>query len=190
YYKEVFAGAGIFIFVLLMIFLFAKKQKTAPPPENHEATSQEVEQVKEIPIEEMVSENEARIKAMPPAVVKEKAQQPAVQKKLNLLLRATSEVWLKVTIDGWDESEYTFLPGNEYRWEANENFQLHIGNAGGVRLFLNGKDLGALGPEGAVVRVKIDRNGLHQRRITRPRARKDTSTAGLQTQALSNSTHQ
>ena len=39
--------------------------------------------------------------------------------------------------------------------EANEKFVIKVGNAGGTKLFLNGKDLGVLGPPGKVTDIVI-----------------------------------
>ena len=41
------------------------------------------------------------------------------------------------------------------KWTADKGFDILVGNAAGIEFFLNGKEVGYLGPEGKVVRLKL-----------------------------------
>lgn len=72
-----------------------------------------------------------------------------------LLVEAVSSSWVQVTIDGDEIQEAMLQPSDTVRWRAKESFFLTLGNAGGVRVHLDGKDLGPMGPMGKVVRKEI-----------------------------------
>jgi len=68
---------------------------------------------------------------------------------------ATDTTWLLVTIDNTDSRELLMKPGDSVRWHARNGFFLKIGNAGGIKLVLNGKEVGKLGEEGEVVKITL-----------------------------------
>ena len=68
---------------------------------------------------------------------------------------ATDTTWLLVTIDKTDSREVLMKPGDSVRWHARNGFFLKIGNAGGIKLVLNGKEVGKLGEEGEVVKINL-----------------------------------
>lgn len=82
----------------------------------------------------------------------------AVLPHLVLTATAYETTWVQLSIDGGDIQEYLFVsPDETMRWEAAEFFTITLGNAGGLRLQLNEKDLGFLGKSGEIVReVRID----------------------------------
>jgi cytoskeleton protein RodZ len=67
---------------------------------------------------------------------------------LALVLSATS--WLRVTVDGSVSMEGTFPAGTSKTFHG-KNALVRIGNAGGVEIYVDGKDLGKLGKSGDVV---------------------------------------
>lgn len=75
--------------------------------------------------------------------------------KLRLKILAIEETWLKVVVDGLDAKAYTLKPGDRMELEALSDFNLLIGNAAGVKLTLNDKDVRIEGKSGQVVNVKI-----------------------------------
>jgi hypothetical protein len=64
-------------------------------------------------------------------------------------------VWINILIDG--KIGKTFLFGSKRKrvWAAKERFIVTMGNAGGATFQLNGKDIGALGKPGEVVRNAV-----------------------------------
>ena len=83
------------------------------------------------------------------------------QNSVKVQLTADEPVWVLARADG----KYLFsgtLDEKETRTvEADNSVLLRFGNAGGVNVSLNGKDLGALGPKGQVRTVQFTSGGFH-----------------------------
>jgi cytoskeletal protein RodZ len=73
----------------------------------------------------------------------------------NLEIIASDTTWLFITIDSSDSEEMLLSPGESVTRHALSSFALKIGNAGGIRLLLNGKELPRLGEKGQVVSVTL-----------------------------------
>ena len=63
--------------------------------------------------------------------------------------------WLQVVIDERQELEYLLQPNENHTWRAISGFRLHIGNAAGLRLYLNDQPLKPLGKNGEVVHLRL-----------------------------------
>ena len=63
--------------------------------------------------------------------------------------------WLQVVIDERQELEYLLHPNENHTWRAMSGFRLHIGNAAGLRLYLNDQPLKPLGKSGEVVHLRL-----------------------------------
>jgi cytoskeletal protein RodZ len=74
--------------------------------------------------------------------------------------RALETTWLRVYLDG--ELVFgNFMQEGEYRvWEAEREISLRIGNAAGLRLTVNGVEVGSLGGAGEVVVVEYTVDSL------------------------------
>jgi cytoskeleton protein RodZ len=68
---------------------------------------------------------------------------------------ATDTTWLKVLIDKTDSNEMLLKAGESARWHAKTGFLLKIGNAAGVRLVFNGKEMKNLGEKGQVIIIGL-----------------------------------
>jgi cytoskeleton protein RodZ len=74
------------------------------------------------------------------------------------VVEAVESSWVSARIDGGDTKEVFLQPGQKVIWRASDYFLVSFGNAGGVKIQFNGKDLPPFGPKGAVVKdVKIGR---------------------------------
>jgi hypothetical protein len=60
-----------------------------------------------------------------------------------------------VVIDERQELEYLLQPNENHTWRAISGFRLHIGNAAGLRLYLNDQPLKPLGKNGEVVHLRL-----------------------------------
>lgn len=60
--------------------------------------------------------------------------------------------WVSVEVDGIVMQRGTMLSGSSKNFSAKENIILTSANAGSTKIIYNGKDLGALGREGEVIR--------------------------------------
>jgi hypothetical protein len=65
--------------------------------------------------------------------------------------RFIDRVWLQVTIDGQESPGNLYEAGDEEQWTADRTIYMICGNAGGVELSVNGKELGVLGERAQVV---------------------------------------
>ena len=72
-----------------------------------------------------------------------------------LLIEALEPSWVQVVIDDRETREALLQPNDTVRWEAADTFLLTLGNAGGVRVLLDGEELGPFGPSGEVVHKEI-----------------------------------
>jgi cytoskeleton protein RodZ len=96
--------------------------------------------------------------APPPAPVVGSAASPrepleAKPAPHRLRIEAVEKVWIHAVIDGGREEKDIILdPGHTVEWSANEGFLITLGNAGGVKINLDGRDLPPLGESGQVVR--------------------------------------
>ena len=81
----------------------------------------------------------------------------------NLVLEmvTTDSIWFSIVIDGKEAEEYLFPPLRQKIFTAKNEFSITMGNGGGARFKLNGKELGVLGKRGAVVRnLVINKSNL------------------------------
>ncbi len=74
---------------------------------------------------------------------------------LRLEITASEITWVSVKIDGTKPREWLLRKGEEITLNATDAFVIKVGNAGGTRLTLNGRDLGVLGPQGKVVDIVL-----------------------------------
>lgn len=110
---------------------------------------------KDIPIPASSKQVMESIKPEPPRVVS-----GDIPKDLTLSIKATEETWIKIIIDGMEVKEALMRSGDEVSFTAKKNFGLTIGNAGGVKIRFDGKEVEPLGPHGRVIRnLVLSREG-------------------------------
>jgi transcriptional regulator with XRE-family HTH domain len=91
-------------------------------------------------------------------VIPETKQKQVVEKieeKLVLKIIAEELTWASVRIDGGEYNESLLHEGESVTVRAEETLHLKIGNAGGTKLVLNGRELEELGPHGKVVNIQL-----------------------------------
>ena len=88
---------------------------------------------------------------------------PKEQEEQDLILfaLATQEVWIRVVTDRKDTFTYLLDPSDKKTFRANDRIKIRIGNAGGLRLRLNNKDLDPLGKSGQVVNKVFTKEDLN-----------------------------
>lgn len=77
-------------------------------------------------------------------------------KKVELRVMAVRQSWINVR-DGQGKQLFSGLvrEGAAKEWKARKKIRIVIGNGGGVKLVVNGKDLGAPGTDGQVLRMSF-----------------------------------
>lgn len=89
---------------------------------------------------------------------------PVVQREAGavmvLELEVVGDCWISVSIDGANPVARLFRAGEHQRVEASREVLLDVGNAGGLRLVIDGRPAKPLGSDGARVRTRITRDNL------------------------------
>jgi len=75
--------------------------------------------------------------------------------KYSLRLKAIEKTWLKITVDDQPPNEFMLKPGDELSKEADNEFQLLLGNATGLEIFLNDEPVKVSGRPGQVKTLKL-----------------------------------
>lgn len=88
-------------------------------------------------------------------MVDEKRADADTQVPLKLKVVAVETTWLKVIVDGQSARSYTLKPEERLELEGNNSFNLMIGNASGLKIFLNDRPVQIFGGSGQVVSLKI-----------------------------------
>lgn len=128
--------------------------KSSEPTADHDLGSQpsEVAEVKS----EAVPEQTATPHTEDNRTTPEPAQKALPVKSLQKLeLQAIEPTWLKVISDGAAPMEFAMQTGERLNLEAEEDFSLLIGNAGGIRIVFNGEAVPVLGKSGQVVTLQL-----------------------------------
>jgi hypothetical protein len=73
----------------------------------------------------------------------------------NLVIEGVEDTWLKVGIDDNEPTEYYLKPGDRLELRASSQFDLFIGNAGGIRMALNGEPVTVPGTSGQVKSLQL-----------------------------------
>jgi cytoskeletal protein RodZ len=81
-------------------------------------------------------------------------------KAIQLELRLTDRAWVRVVADGERVLEANLDAGFVQTIRAEESMQLVVGNAGGVKVALNGETMQPIGPPGHVRRVDVSTSGM------------------------------
>jgi transcriptional regulator with XRE-family HTH domain len=149
-YQSLAIAAVILVAVAAVVYL-ANRGASAPPQET----------VSTVPFDRAVRESEASVPQPTPTVPP--VVQRAVQDSLRLEITTTDSVWFLVIIDAVRRGEYLFPPGRTRTWTAKDQFVVSVGNSAAATFRLNGKDLGALGRRGTILRnVVITQSGVQQ----------------------------
>jgi len=79
---------------------------------------------------------------------------------IRIEFQVVQKCWVSVKGDGNTVFSKLLEPGDDKSFDANERFYIILGNAGGVRLKINGKQSKPLGKPGEVVRVLINEQNI------------------------------
>jgi cytoskeletal protein RodZ len=161
---------GVFIIISVMVGVFVihgyvtkedqKEQKIGAPAvkEGKSITSKVQSQSLENEEENISLEIESEEPSEPQTVTPEMDNQIIAPEIHTLQCSVKARTWMRVKIDDKEPREFIFEPGARLKWEAKEGFDIVIGNAGGVELIFNGREVGTLGKIGQVVRLRLPEN--------------------------------
>jgi cytoskeleton protein RodZ len=80
---------------------------------------------------------------------------------LKIELEALEACWLSISTDGVHATSILLQPGNDQSFNASDHIYIILGNAGGVKVKINGKLTKTLGRSGEVVRLLINKQNLN-----------------------------
>jgi len=100
--------------------------------------------------------------ALPPAPETVAQADTPGSRVIRLEFEVLQKCWISLHSDGSRVISKVLEPGDRQSFEASENFELKLGNAGGLRVKLNGKAARPLGAPGEVVTTLISRKNLAQ----------------------------
>ncbi len=75
---------------------------------------------------------------------------------IRLSFEVVDPCWMSLTSDGTRVYSDTLQPGSTPFFDAKEQFEMVLGNAGGIKLKINGKPAKPLGAPGAVIKLLIN----------------------------------
>jgi cytoskeletal protein RodZ len=115
---------------------------------------------KQLPVEKQTTSGNSEnsnikhfIKQISPPV--ENIQTASDRGEANLLvIRAIEETWMRVKADQNPSFQILLKPGEKFERKA-VNFDIFIGNAGGIKIQFKGKDMEDLGKTGDVVHLRL-----------------------------------
>jgi cytoskeleton protein RodZ len=73
----------------------------------------------------------------------------------NLAITANDKTWISIKFKDGKSEEMLLHPGDSRIWTFSDKALLKIGNAGGIKIHLNGKDMGSLGDSGQVISLSL-----------------------------------
>jgi transcriptional regulator with XRE-family HTH domain len=85
----------------------------------------------------------------------EQSQALSVSEVKKLMITCNERTWVSVVIDDNEKKEFMLNPEEMIVLNARDNFDILVGNAAGVKLNLNGKEVDFTGKSGEVKRVKV-----------------------------------
>jgi cytoskeletal protein RodZ len=160
----------ILITITLSYTIFSQKGKDIKQPVEQtqkEISSPDAEPIKETPFSSVVTPRETTLSdskketPLPGTETKKEIVLPKTDVPLQVLeVFATDTTWLLVLIDKTDPKEMLLKPGDSAKWHAKNSFSLKIGNAGGIKLLFNGKEIKKLGEKGQIINIDLPGAGI------------------------------
>ena len=141
--------------VVLCFFVYDKMEKdrtVASKTEAAQKISEAAQSPKELSGVRPVSEVSTVSETKNP---EEKTSLSAMTEPKRLMITCHERTWISAVIDGNEKKEFMLSPHEIIVLNAKERFDLLVGNAGGVKLILNGKDTEFSGKSGEVKRIDL-----------------------------------
>ena len=138
--------------LLLFLGLIANPERRPLPPRDHAVPRPASATLKNVTLSSEPTPA-IRIESAPPAPVQSAPEQPAAAGSgVSLMLEFDGDSWTRLEADGHTVLSGLVRGGETRRFEARGGFRLTLGNAGAVRVTVDGRSLDRLGAAGQVVR--------------------------------------
>ena len=103
----------------------------------------------------------APVSDAPPQTAAPKAVAADAGAPLHVELTSRKYVWVRASSNGKILFTVTMAPNETRSVDATGSLEVRLGNAGGVDISLNGKSIGAVGPEGQIRTVQLTPGGFN-----------------------------
>ncbi len=140
----IFASAAIVLIIIILLYLLFIKDS-------------QPEFVVEKPFEEVLEEQRQRFTIEENKAV---ASSTVSSDSLTLNFKADDTCWVNVIIDGKYDKEYMLYRNSSIFVKAAENFDIIVGNAGGISMELNGTPMEFLGRKGERKIFSVNKDGI------------------------------
>ena len=158
YRSEIILAILLVIILISIVYVYLKFGRSY--------FGQKEEPVKKITVFEARKENLAQ-EALKDSL---KAPLPQLPDSVTLRIATRQQTWVRMIIDQKDTSEIMFFPAMKRSFTAKQQFELKMGRADGLLLWVNQDSLGAIGSAGEFVeRVVISKQGIIDKKIRRAR---------------------
>ena len=159
--KEVALAVAIVLVIALMLLVVSKSAEepaAAMRDQAQAASASRTGELKEQPFQQVANEVAQKM-----ATTQQKLQPP--QPDLLLYATISDTAWIQVIVDDKDSSDSIYFPGSSRSWQAKIGFRLRVGDAGAVKLTLNGKQIEALGAPKQVAHLYITNAGVVEKKV-------------------------
>jgi cytoskeleton protein RodZ len=85
----------------------------------------------------------------------DKQEERLVLETKKLTIACQDRTWVRIIIDGTETKEFTLNPEEVVMLNAKDRFDILVGNAAGVKLIYNGRDVGLTGQAGEVKHINL-----------------------------------
>ncbi|TAL27440.1 MAG: helix-turn-helix domain-containing protein [Nitrospirae bacterium] len=150
YFPVVIIFLAIAVAYILSSLNSTPKKQIIAPTEKPAPTVQQAQPVQEKEKTPEVAVKEG--KTMPPSPQKSEGK-PGEEHTLEISV--TDTTWLLMKIDDAESKDMLLNPGESLKFSAKQGFSLKIGNAGGIRLIFDGKDMGIPGEKDKVLNLNL-----------------------------------
>ncbi|MBC7319410.1 helix-turn-helix domain-containing protein [bacterium] len=143
---------AVFVFILVFyrnpVSLIIRQETQSSKVEVPQQVKESTKEVK--PLEKLVLE-ESQPKEEKITVTETPSQVIQKEKEVSVEIKGLGYSWLRVIVDGNKVFEGFLNSGDFYSWKGKEKIVVRTGNAGGISITVNGKNLGILGRKGEVL---------------------------------------
>lgn len=135
------------LLIALSLLFFAPEEPKTPLPEKTAPTPPALQPGSPVQEKENTEKAKTEVAANP--------QKEKTAKGHSLEILASDKTWILVTIDNTETKEMLLNKGESAKLSAKDGFSLKIGNAGGIKLIVDGKDMGVPGENGKVITLNL-----------------------------------
>jgi len=153
--------------IVLILFLSEKQKIPSRPTESKTENLVEAKHDTLHPLEPQKIPPPTEVKKETPVEVKHDTSH-------NLELIAEDTTWIFVNIDDRESKEILLNQGDNIKLSAKNGFSLKIGNAGGIKLIFDGKEIEPLGEKGQVISLTLPSHIILRKDMVTPQQRAKT----------------